>query len=345
MQQMTVEAVFYDGQSAKPYTAQVLAADADSIWVQYGENFALQRRYRYQDMLLIGALGRIQPVIELQDDARLEFQQPLPDWFQLQQKNIYQSIWKLERTPSLILFSTIFIVALAFATVKWGIPWASHVVANQLPETTLNSVGNEAEHYVLEMTGPSRLSAARQQEILQQYQALVAEDRPAKLLFREGNRLGANAVAIPSNTIILTDELVELAQDDREILGVLAHEQGHLVERHSLQQALASLGFGVILIAITGDGSDLMTSLPLALVGASYSRNFEAEADHYALTTMQHKQVPTIHYANLLQRLADESGESEQGKSVWDFLQSHPATQERIEAVKAFEAKQSAEVK
>ena len=83
--------------------------------------------------------------------------------------------------------------------------------------------------------------------------------------------IGANALAIPNNTIIVTDELVELAKNDDEIIGVLAHEQGHLVQRHSLQQALSSLGFSVILLAITGDSSDLVTTLPAALIGAKYS--------------------------------------------------------------------------
>ena len=190
-------------------------------------------------MMLVGALGKIQPVIELKDDARIEFSQALPDWFQLRNKQLQHSIWKLERTPSLIVFSLFFVMLMVFATVQWGIPSASKYVAFQLPANTLNQIGDEAERYILDMTAPSQLPTARQQKILKDYRKLIAGDTPAKVLFRQGNRLGANALAIPNNTIILTDELVELAQNDQEIFGVLAHEQGHLAERHSLQLALS----------------------------------------------------------------------------------------------------------
>lgn len=339
MSAQVTDVIFYDGIVSKPQPAQVSRIDDQSVLIRYGEAYAQQRHYLYADMQLIGALGKIQPVIELKDDARLEFSSELPEWFNLQRKGLQHSIWKLERTPALILFSVAFVLALGFATIKWGIPAASYHVAHHLPANTLTRMGDEAESYVLKMTEDTKLPKARQQKIVTQYQQLVAGDQPAKVVFRQGGAIGANALAIPNNTIILTDELVALAQDDREIMGVLAHEQGHLVQRHSLQQALSSLGFSVILIMITGDGSDLLTNLPVAMVGASYSRNFEAEADDYALNAMQAQHIPTIHFANFLERLAKDSGEDKEAESsVWDFFSSHPATQERIKAVKAFEA-------
>ena len=339
MAAQVVDVVFYDGVVSKPWPAKISPIDAQSVLICYGENLQQQRRYHYQDMMLVGALGKIQPVIELNDDARIEFSQALPEWFQLRNKQLQHSIWKLERTPSLIVFSLFFVMLMVFATVQWGIPSASKYVAFQLPANTLNQIGDEAERYILDMTAPSQLPTARQQKILKDYRKLIAGDTPAKVLFRQGNRLGANALAIPNNTIILTDELVELAQNDQEIFGVLAHEQGHLAERHSLQQALSSLGFSIILLAITGDGTDLVSTLPVALVGASYSRNFESEADHYALNIMHAQGIPTIHFAHFLERLAQDIGEDTR-KSPLDFLQSHPATQKRIQAVKDFEQTQ-----
>ena len=339
-----VEVVFYDGFSSKPQHAQIHAVDEQTVLVRYGEQLELERRYSYEDMTLIGALGKIHPVIELKDDARLEFQDVLPEWFQLNTKKTYHSIWKLEKSPSLILFSAIFVAALIFATVKWGVPTAAYYVAKNLPADTLKSIGDEAEEYVVSVTGETTLSDARQKQILDKYNRIIAEDKPAKVIFRAGKSIGANALAIPNNTIILTDELVELAKNDDEIIGVLAHEKGHLVERHSLQQTLSSLGFSVILIAITGDASDLVTTVPVALIGAKYSRDFESEADRYALNTMHQHKIPTVHFANFLQRLEDDSkDESSKNKkdadesSVFDFLQSHPATKARIDAVKEFD--------
>lgn len=357
MNTSNVDVIFYDGLSSKPHHAQVHAVDEHTVLVRYGDELELERRYLYADMTLIGALGKINPVIELKDEARLEFKDVLPEWFQLGAKKTYHSIWKLEKSPSLILFSVIFVAALIFATVKWGVPTASYYVAKNLPEDTLKTIGDEAEEYIVSITGESTLSTARQKQILERYNSIIADTKPAKVIFRAGKRIGANALAIPNNTIILTDELVKLAKNDDEIVGVLAHEQGHLTQKHSLQQTLSSLGFSVILIAITGDGSDLVTTVPAALIGAKYSRDFESEADAYALNTMHQHQIPTVHFANFLQRLEDsantETSEDEaskneksnsegqeDGSSVLDFLQSHPATSERIQAVKDFESKQ-----
>ena len=71
---------FYDGQISKPYPATIAPIDRETVLICYNQQ---QRRYYYADMQLIGALGQIQPVIELKDDARIEFPQALPDWFEL----------------------------------------------------------------------------------------------------------------------------------------------------------------------------------------------------------------------------------------------------------------------
>lgn len=366
-----IEVIFYDGVVSKPHHAQLSAQSESEVLIQYGERLEHQRRYAYRDMELIGALGQLNPAIELKDDARIEFQGALPEWFNFGTKNVQHSIWKLERSPSLIVFSIIFVVAFVFALVKWGVPVASQYVAFQLPENSLNKLGDEAEKYVLNnWTNPSHLAQGQKDQISKQYLNTIAEGKPAKLVFREGGRLGANAVALPNNTIIVTDELIEMAHSDQEILGVLAHEQGHLVERHSLQQGLTSLGLSVLYIAMTGDSSDLLTSLPAAMIGANYSRKFEAEADMYALKLMDRKGIEVSHFANFLQRLSDEtaleekpkqagktaeadkkvdpnkkqpqneSSEKESPLEIFDALSSHPATEERVKMVRDFEKKQ-----
>ncbi|NNP72773.1 peptidase [Acinetobacter defluvii] len=359
----SVQIVFYDGVVSKPHQAYVYALDEHSIQVRYGERQQLVRHYQYQDMQLIGALGQLKPVVELNDDARIEFQEDLPEWFHIAPKKVYGSIWKLERSPALILFSVVFVVFFAFTLVKWGIPAASHYVAFQLPENSMQRLGDEAEAYVDKYwTEPSELAKGQQEQIRKQYIEKIAEGRPAKLLFRKGSELGANAIALPNNTIIVTDELVELAHSDQEILGVLAHEQGHLIKRHSLQQGLSSLGMSVLYIAMTGDSSDLFSSLPAAMLGAKYSRKFEQEADLYALNLMDRQHIEVEHFANLLQRLNDEyesadtkddkekSGKAQQKTEasetdshldrVLEIFESHPATEERIKMVRDFEQQQ-----
>lgn len=371
----SISVVFYDGVVSKPHQAQLSAVDMNSILISYREQNDLRKKtFKLQQMNFIGALGKKCPVIELNNDARIEFQTiDIPEWVPIPQKEFQQKIWKLERTPALILFSVVFVVALGFSTLKWGIPFASKVVAFQLPANTLQNIGQKAEDYIVnDWTGPSKLAQGQQAQIKQEYLSKIAEGRPAKIIFRDGGRIGANALALPNNTIIVTDQLVEMAHSDQEILGVLAHEQGHLVERHSLQQALSSLGFSILLVAVTGDSGDLMTSLPVAILGAKYSRQFEQQADLYALKLMDKKHIEVSHFANFLQRMEDEELAAEQksdqkaGKTankdqqaastaqatsqdhsnivtVLEALSSHPATAERVQMVRDFEKQQKLE--
>ena len=339
----SIQVLYYDGLISKPFSAQLRPIDQDKIAVDYIEHGRRKTvYYQANEFFLLGKIGAKNPALELVNDARIEFSDPqLPEWLPVDHKNFHHKVWKLERTPSLIIFSVIVVIALAFSVIKWGIPTASKLIAFQLPENTLNRLGNQAEEYIQEYTKPTKISKQRQDEIYAQYVKYVADNRPAKLKFREGDSIGANALALPNNTIYLTDELIKLAKNDQEIIGVLAHEQGHLLKRHSLQQGLSSLGFSVLLVAMTGDSSDLIATLPVAMVGAGYSRKFEYESDLYALQVMQKHNIETIHFANFLSRMSESFEEEEQGSKLLDVFSSHPATDERVKMVKEFEQKQS----
>lgn len=351
----SVSIIFYDGVISKPHHAQLSAIDSNTVVVVYDDHGIKKQRFKTEQMTLIGALARKYPVIELDHDERIEFlSHDIPEWLSIPNKKLQQRIWALERTPSLIIFSVIFVIALGISVLKWGIPYASKTVAFQLPENTLKRLGDQAQSYVLNMTEPSQLASGQQQLIRAQYLNKIAQGHPAKIIFRQGEKLGANALALPNNTIIITDELVGLTHSDQEILGVLAHEQGHLMQRHSLQQGLSSLGFSVLYIAMTGDSSDLLMALPVAVLGAGYSRKFEKEADLFALHVMHKQNIEVSHFANFLQRLNDETTETEevekqanqkenhsdseqQKLNIFDALSSHPATEERIQMVRDFE--------
>ncbi|AOA57343.1 M48 family metallopeptidase [Acinetobacter larvae] len=337
----SIDVIFYDGLISKPHQAQLLELDREHIMVRYQDREPKTVRFHRKQMTFIGALGQRHPVIELDNDARIEFlSTDIPTWLPIKNLGLHHKIWKLERTPSMIVMSFFVVVIFCAVFLKWGVPWMAKTVAYNLPENTLQRIGNQSEELVMTLTKPSQLDPQQQQHLQQLYKQYIAEDRPARLLFRRGQQLGANALAIPNNTIIMTDELVELAHSDQEILGVLAHEQGHLKERHSLQQALASFGFSLIYIAMTGDSSDLLNSVPVALVGANYSRDFEQAADDYALDLMAKQKLPVEHYANMLQRLSDQAGENKVNNPLMDLMSSHPATADRIQRVRDFEAQQ-----
>ena len=64
--------------------------------------------------------------------------------------------------------------------------------------------------------------------------AIAMNGSGSVLLFRDGGKFGANAFALPSGKIIVTDQLASLLNDE-QIVGVLAHELGHVVYRHGMR--------------------------------------------------------------------------------------------------------------
>jgi Zn-dependent protease with chaperone function len=184
---------------------------------------------------------------------------------------------------------------------------------------------------------PSQLDEAIQARLSRHLQP-VLDDHPAlglKVIFRQGGSLGPNAFALPAGTVIFTDEMVALAQDDDELVAVLAHEIGHVAHRHAMRTLIqdSMLAFGVM--ALTGDvagTSEVFIGLPVFLTEMYYSREFEFEADGYALAYMRKKGIKTAHFANLMHRLEQKvsGGKAAQESKITSYLSTHPRMQERL---------------
>lgn len=135
--------------------------------------------------------------------------------------------------------------------------------------------------------------------------------------------LGPNALALPNGMIIMTDELVVLAQDDHAVLGVLGHELGHVRYRHSTRRLLQAMGVGVVVNFLIGDVSSVLAGVPSFLLDQKYSRDFERESDQYAIAMMRANRMPLSPMADLFEKMGDEreyrSGEAdeESGQRSW----------------------------
>ena len=73
---------------------------------------------------------------------------------------------------------------------------------------------------------------------------------PLRLELRAGGAIGPNAFALPSGIIMVTDELVRIAEHPEEFESVLAHEAGHMVHRHSLRMLLQGSASTLLMFAV-----------------------------------------------------------------------------------------------
>ncbi|MBC7860647.1 MAG: M48 family metallopeptidase, partial [Burkholderiaceae bacterium] len=218
---------------------------------------------------------------------------------------------------------------------------------------------------------PSRLSAAYQTRLREQFAALRqprGEQTAYRLEFRAG-AIGPNALALPNGVIVLTDDMVRLADSDEALLGVLSHELGHVQRHHSTRQILQALGLGIMLNLWVGDVSSTLSAAPAILLTQRYSRDFEREADQYAIDMMRANSRPLEPMAVLFETIAatraggdeqdgddadgvtpDEALEQadaaapddgeEEEEEILDFFSSHPGDAERIARFRAADRQQ-----
>lgn len=112
-----------------------------------------------------------------------------------------------------------------------------------------------------------------------------------------------NAFALPGNTIVVTDELVRLAQGGDPLSAVLAHEMGHLRERHGVRTALQRAGVVTTVAALSGDTARLADALRVVVLESGYPPAFEDQADAFALQRMRDHGIPPRALADMLQVL------------------------------------------
>lgn len=350
MQKRPVEVLYFDGIGAVGQPAYIQPINQSMLQISYGEQDMNQVEIPYKAMQFIGAVGRRPAVVELPDDARIEFIQRVPHWFNKPQKQIYHWIWQFERSPFQLLLGSIAALAIVFSIVKWGIPWFAMQLAYIVPDNTVQAIGQETERQMLAKTAPSQLSQDHQQRIQQRFlNEIVDADKPAaKLIFRQGKSIGANAMAIPNNTIIVTDELVKIAGNDEEVLAVLAHEQGHIVRKHAMQKIISASSVALTWQLINHDGSSILTTAAVALSDAEYSQRLERDADDYAMRHLHARGISSIHLSNFLQRVENIRLSQPQEKDdairiqLSSIFKSHPDEEKRIQMIHAFADEQAA---
>jgi len=226
-----------------------------------------------------------------------------------------------------------------YVLIFYAVPEMARQVANQIPPLMEKSLGGELletlDRIVFE---ESSLTEDRQAHLSSKFLKTIEvmdSTQEYQILFRSSPKMGANALALPSGIIIFTDEIVELAKSDDALIGVLAHEVGHIEQHHSIRHVLQDSVVALLLVTITGDISSISSigaALPTLMVQLKFSREFEAEADDFAIRYLIKNNISTEPLLELLKSLDAEYGDEDSTGS--NYFSSHPATIERIKKLK-----------
>ena len=171
------------------------------------------------------------------------------------------------------------------------------------------------------------------EEIQRKSDAAKSPYRIKYYLLADGKTI--NAFALPGGPVFITRALFDRLQTRGQLAGVLGHETSHVAARHSAQQmAKQRLTQGVASGAVVGtsDSNDYyghaaVASQVVGLLGLKYTRDDEKEADRLGVRFMSEAGYDPRAMVGVMRILDQASGSSPRGP---DFLQTHPAPQNRI---------------
>ncbi len=232
------------------------------------------------------------------------------------------------------------LIACAWVLGVHGIPFVSRLAANAVPLSVLEPMTSQTMEILDErFFEPSELDDQRAEHIHEMFDVIRDEMNSEfnyRLALRQSPRIGPNAFALPDGLILMTDELVDLSQNDEELIGILRHEAAHVELRHGLRSIFQDAGVFLLISALVGDVASITStaaSIPVLLAETGYSRQFEREADAaagaYLMTTVE----TTGPYRDILARLQKEAPDFP--GSAW--LSTHPETEERIRRMENLE--------
>jgi Zn-dependent protease with chaperone function len=337
----TLQADYYDGRSARRWRVEIELLP--TMLQLQGEG--VQRQQPLNRVVVAEQLGRVPRQLRFDDGAYCELiAQPGLAAFLQQLGHRESHVERWQRSLGVAVLSVLLLAAAGLVTYRWLLPWFAEQVAERVPpsftvaiaDRTLDALDQQA-------LKPSELPLERQQALAARFAALEqAGSFSGAILFRNSPVLGANALSLPDGRIVMLDGLIALADDDEQLLAVMAHEEGHAQRRHGLRQLARSTAIGVIMAWWIGDFSHVLAAAPALLAQLRYSRELESEADAYAAALLDRNGIKPERLAEMLEKLeaarqqpaGDDTSKEKSSAVFGDYLATHPATEQRLRALR-----------
>lgn len=170
--------------------------------------------------------------------------------------------------------------------------------------------------------------------------ARLADDRGIDYTFYVVDAPEVNAFAVPGGYIYVNRGLIERTRNMSQLAGVLGHEIGHVVRRHSVQQMeqanTANIGVTLACVLTSVCNSGLgQTAINVAgtAVFAKFSRDDEREADVEAIKNVVRAGIHPDGIPEMFEILLAERTRNASAVDSW--FGTHPLEEERVQNTRA----------
>lgn len=146
---------------------------------------------------------------------------------------------------------------------------------------------------------------------------LVGEEDRADYRLHLVENETVNALAAPGGSIYVFAGLMAESETPDEVAGVLAHEVGHIQERHSIRQMIQIVGYTYMMTMVLGAGfEEVETAETLAEIASlvtflKYSRDFEREADLAGVRLLEASDLSAQGLMDFFGRRAEEFSDAD----------------------------------
>ena len=240
-------------------------------------------------------------------------------------------------------------------TVLLGIGMALFTLARYYFNTDYNEVTGEEQHVSLSVEEEIAIGLQSAPEMAQRHGGLDRSREDQNLVDQVGNRIvqrsaaastdyrydfhlladanTVNAFALPGGQVFITRALYTRLQDIDQLAGVLGHEVGHVVARHSAerisQQRLAEGLSGAAVVGTGSVGGGQMANVIANAVTMSYGREQELESDELGVRFMIEAGYRPEALIGVMDILEEASGGSRQP----EFSSTHPSPDNRRQQI------------
>ncbi|MBA3890259.1 MAG: M48 family metalloprotease [Gemmatimonadaceae bacterium] len=170
--------------------------------------------------------------------------------------------------------------------------------------------------------------------------ARLADNRGIDYTFYVVDAMEVNAFAVPGGYIYVNRGLITRTTNLSQLAGVLGHEIGHVVRRHSvqqmqqMQQAQIGVTLACVLTSVCNSGvAETAINVAGGAVFAKFSRDDEREADQEAITNVVRAGIHPDGIPQMFEILLAERTRNPGGVDSW--FATHPLEEERVERTRA----------
>lgn len=309
---MALQGVWFDGKTSASLHVELHIDDAGDMSVLDVNTQLTIVQVPFSVVRVSSRVGNVPRYLYFPNGEKCETRQHelVDQWLHKYRPSFWHNLaHQLETHTYFVALTVVLVASFTWAVIVYGLPASARYIAYNLPQGVMDRAASETLDF-LDTTQfeATRLDESIRSQLLKDFAPAITQhkDLHINVIFRRGGAIGANAFALPDGTVVFTDEIVQLAKNNDELVSVLAHEIGHVKYRHSLRSVIQGsvISFGVAMV--TGDlsaASSLLAGLPVIMTNMSYSRDFEREADNNSLIFLDANKIERHHFVDLMERL------------------------------------------